>query len=225
MKITKTLALAAALGLAATSLSLGAAQAAVSPITATKLTATPSLTEGPYYLSGNFKRQNITEGVAGLAQTLTFQVVDLNGKAISGATVDLWHANALGQYSGVSDPREGCATCADKTFLRGSQVSDKNGNVTFKTVFPGWYGGRTVHYHVKVWRGGKQVLTTQYFVTKADADKVYKNFTPYTTKGLQDTTNSSDNIARSIGSKLSSVTLKNIFSSKSVKSSAKIVLG
>ena len=225
-KFTKTIAIAAAIGLAATSVSVAAANAATYPVAATtKLAVTPSLTEGPYYISGNFKRQNITEGQTGLAQTVKFRVVDTNGKPIVGATVDLWHANGLGQYSGVSDPREGCAACANQTFLRGSQVSDKNGYVTFKTIFAGWYGGRTVHYHVKVWRSGQQVLTTQFFVTKADSDKVYKTYAPYKSKGLQDTTNATDNIARSLGSKLTAVTFKNVFTAKAVTSTGQIVIG
>lgn len=177
---------------------------------------TPELTEGPYYLSGNFTRKDITAGQEGLAQEITFMVTDANGKPITDAKVDIWHANALGVYSGVEGNTD--------TFLRGTQTTNSEGYVTFKTIFAGWYGGRTVHYHVKVWRAGQQVLTTQYFVTKADADKVYTNYAPYKSKGLQDTTNEQDQIASSAGAALTALTFKNEFAADSVKSTANIVL-
>lgn len=195
------------------------------PANAATLTATKSLTEGPYYLDGDFVRSDITEGQTGLAQNLTFTVVDTNGKVLKGVRVDLWHANALGQYSGVTDPREGCATCGDATFLRGTQTTNAAGKVTFKTIFAGWYPGRTVHYHVKVWKGSTQVLTTQYFVTAADSAKVYKNYCPYKTKGLQNTSNAQDQIASSLGTAgLKANTLKNAIAAKKVTSTAKIVI-
>ncbi|MFF5145383.1 intradiol ring-cleavage dioxygenase [Streptomyces sp. NPDC013157] len=38
----------------------------------------------------------------------------------------------------------------DTRYLRGTWHTDRHGQVTFKTVFPGWYQGRCVHIHVKV---------------------------------------------------------------------------
>lgn len=177
---------------------------------------TPELTEGPYYLSGNFTRKDITAGQDGLAQEIIFLVTDANGKPITDAKVDIWHANALGVYSGVEGNTD--------TFLRGTQTSNSEGYVTFKTIFSGWYGGRTVHYHVKVWRAGQQVLTTQFFVSKADADKVYTNYEPYLQRGVQDTTNEQDQIASSVGDAISVLTFKNEFAADKVLSTANIVL-
>jgi protocatechuate 3,4-dioxygenase beta subunit len=31
-----------------------------------------------------------------------------------------------------------------QAYLRGYQITDSNGAVQFKTIFPGWYSGRTV---------------------------------------------------------------------------------
>ena len=57
--------------------------------------------------------------------------------------MDIWHADAAGVYSDESvEGTEGL------TYLRGYQVTDANGLVIFKTMFPGWYSGRTVHIHV-----------------------------------------------------------------------------
>lgn len=183
--------------------------------------ASPSLTEGPYYKTGNFTRSDIVEGQPGMPMTLTITVVDTNCKPISNATVDIWHANALGQYSGVTDPKEGCATCGIATFLRGSQTTNAQGQVTFQTIFPGWYPGRTVHIHVKVWQNGKQVLTTQLFVTQADADTV---FATAGYKGKQDTTNARDQIAQQAGSGLAGLTMKNSFANGTDTASAQLVL-
>lgn len=42
------------------------------------------------------------------------------------------------------------------TFLRGLQLSGEDGAVTFRTVFPGFYMGRTNHVHFKVRVGGRE---------------------------------------------------------------------
>lgn len=183
--------------------------------------ATPALTEGPYYVAGDFVRSDITEGQAGMPMNLTITVVDTNCNPIPNATVDIWHANAQGQYSGVTDPREGCATCGDATFLRGTQTTNDAGQVTFQTIFPGWYPGRTVHIHVKVWQNGQQVLTSQFFVTQTDADTVYAT-AGY--KGTQDTTNEQDRIAQGAGSGLAGLTIANNFANGIDNASVQLVL-
>jgi protocatechuate 3,4-dioxygenase beta subunit len=43
----------------------------------------------------------------------------------------------------------------DTRYLRGTWRTDRHGFVTFRTVFPGWYRGRTVHIHTKVHVGGE----------------------------------------------------------------------
>ena len=78
-----------------------------------------------------------------------------------GATVDIWHSDATGNYSGFG------STSSNKTFLRGVQTTDANGAVTFTTIYPGWYQGRAVHIHVKVYAGGTEVHTGQLFFDDA----------------------------------------------------------
>ncbi|AXE54836.1 intradiol ring-cleavage dioxygenase [Aurantimicrobium sp. MWH-Uga1] len=186
-----------------------------------KISASPSVTEGPYYKAGDFVRSDISEGQAGLPMTLTLTVVDTNCNPVPNARVDIWHANAQGQYSGVTDPKEGCADCGDKTFLRGTQTTSEQGQVTFQTIFPGWYPGRTVHIHVKIWENGSEVLTTQLFVTKADADTA---FATAGYKGEQNTTNEQDRIAQQLGSQISNLMFTNNFRGSTVSSQAQIVL-
>jgi intradiol ring-cleaving dioxygenase-like protein len=109
----------------------------------------PAMTEGPYYVAGDKVRRNITEGRSGAALLLRLAVVDVSTcKPIKGAAVDIWHADAGGLYS-----EEAPLGTADQTFLRGIQRTDGNGVATFRTIYPGWYTGRTVHIHVKVISG------------------------------------------------------------------------
>jgi protocatechuate 3,4-dioxygenase beta subunit len=66
---------------------------------------------------------------------------------LAGAHVDIWHCDAMGVYSGVEDP--GFDT-RGQSFLRGYQITNEAGEVRFRTIYPGWYSGRTVHIHFKV---------------------------------------------------------------------------
>jgi protocatechuate 3,4-dioxygenase beta subunit len=178
-------------------------------------TATPSGTEGPYYLSGMPVRSNITETEAGIKTTLTFTVVDSKCKAVKGATVDVWHANMNGEYSGV-DGNSG-------TYLRGSQVTNSKGVVTFTTIFPGWYPARTMHIHVMVWKAGQKVLTTQFFGSDKDVSKVY-SMAPYATRGQKAVNNTRDGIYQGYGTAVSTVTLKISATTKLIKASGKLVI-
>jgi protocatechuate 3,4-dioxygenase beta subunit len=147
----------------------------------------PEQTEGPYYIDDGLVRSNITEGKKGVALQLRLQVLDATTcKPIKGATVEVWHCDALGNYSGFSPPT------SQKTYLRGGQRSNAAGNVGFKTIYPGWYQGRTTHIHVKVHAGGKVVHTGQLYFNDAVSAAVYKSRSPYKTRGQKDTPNSQD---------------------------------
>jgi hypothetical protein len=154
---------------------------------------TPEQTEGPYYISKEKLRRNITEGRAGMPLTLRARVVNAsNCKPIAGAAVDIWHADALGVYSGVQG--------SSGTFMRGIQKTDAKGYAVFKTVYPGWYMGRTVHIHVKVHIGGNVVHTGQLYFPDTITDAVYAK-SPYASRPSRDTRNASDSIFRNGGSK------------------------
>ncbi len=148
---------------------------------------TPEMTEGPYYLPGEKVRRNITEGRPGMPLTLKLKVVNVSTcKAIKGAAVDIWHADAGGTYSGVQDS-------VGTAFMRGIQPTDAKGVAQFLTVYPGWYQGRTVHIHVKVHLGGNVVHTGQLFFPDTLTDTVYKA-APYNARRSRDTRNANDSI-------------------------------
>lgn len=154
----------------------------------------PEMTEGPFYVPNEKVRRDITEGKPGAALTLRLRVVDASTcKPIKGAALDIWHADAGGVYSGV---QQSAAT----NFLRGVQRTDAAGLAVFKTIYPGWYPGRAVHIHVKVYLGGNVVHTGQLFVSDVLSDAVYKS-KPYSARGARSTRNASDSIYRNGGSK------------------------
>ncbi|MFI2431456.1 intradiol ring-cleavage dioxygenase [Streptomyces sp. NPDC018693] len=84
----------------------------------------------------------------GVPLTVTLTVVDAAsgcGTPKKGAAVYLWHADRDGKYSLYSDG------ITDENYLRGVQETDDNGQVTFKSVFPGCYDGRWPHIHFEVY--------------------------------------------------------------------------
>jgi protocatechuate 3,4-dioxygenase beta subunit len=162
---------------------------------AVKCVLTPEQTEGPYYIDGEKLRRNITEGRPGTPMLLRAFVVNAaTCKAIKGATVDIWHADAGGVYSGFGQGS------GNRTFMRGLQKTNAKGLALFRTVYPGWYQGRTVHIHVKVHLGGNVVHTGQLYFPDTVTDAVYRK-APYNTRGARDVRNANDSIFRNGGSK------------------------
>lgn len=151
----------------------------------------PEQTEGPYFLDDHRIRRNITEGKPGVPLTLRLAVVDASTcRPIRGAAVDVWHCDAAGAYSGVQGPTG--------TFLRGIQRTDAKGVAVFRTIYPGWYQGRTVHVHVKVLLGGNVVHTGQLYFPDAVTDAVYRR-APYRSRPNRDPRNAGDGTYRNGG--------------------------
>lgn len=138
-------------------------------------------------------------GQAGVPLELTITVHEVRAPAepCVGAHVDIWHANALGLYS--AEPDQPRADTGGQTFLRGYQVTDREGAVRFTTIYPGWYEGRTIHIHVKVreFSNGtaSHTFTTQIFFDEALNESVMA-MAPYDERPDRDTTNDRDSIFR-----------------------------
>ena len=151
----------------------------------------PESTEGPFFLEGDKVRRDVTEGKRGVPLTLKLTVLDVSTcKPIRGVAVDIWHCDATGTYAAQSG----------KTFLRGIQRTDAKGVATFKTIYPGWYPGRTVHIHVKVSLGGNVVHTGQLYFPDRVTDTVYER-SPYKARPARSTRNPDDAIYRNGGSR------------------------
>lgn len=170
---------------------------------------TPEVTAGPYYIVNSITRRNISDGQKGLPLQLRLTVEAFPScKPIGGANVEVWHANALGVYSGYpagGSPGPGSAgpgghvqPTGSARFLRGHQVSDSNGLVIFDTIYPGWYQGRAPHIHVKVHVAGKTVHTGQLFFNDVLSDAVYRT-ADYKAHGQPDTSDAQDSIYQQEG--------------------------
>lgn len=134
--------------------------------TATSCTLTPAETEGPYYTAGAPAKSNLNKDVtSGTPLTVTGQVLNQKCQPLKNATIEIWQANASGQYD-----NQGYT-------LRGKVNTDASGKYTFTTVVPGEYPGRTPHIHIKVTPAGGKTLTTQlYFPGNASnaRDRIYQ---------------------------------------------------
>ena len=154
---------------------------------------TPEQTEGPYYIPNEKLRRNITDGRPGTPLLLRTFVVDASTcRPVKGAAVDVWHADTSGTYSGFGQG------AASRTFMRGIQKTDSKGLAVFRTVYPGWYPGRTVHIHVKVHLGGNVVHTGQLYFPDALTDAVFRK-APYSSRSGRDTRNANDAVFRNGG--------------------------
>jgi protocatechuate 3,4-dioxygenase beta subunit len=167
-------------------------------------TLTPEQIEGPFYLDQARVREDISEGKPGVPLRLVLRVLGASASCapIPGAAVDLWQCDALGIYSGY----EGAAIAPrhvepvdDKTFLRGTQLTDRAGGVRFQTIYPGWYLGRTPHVHLKI-RVGAKAATTQLYFPDEVTNAVYAR-APYNRHPNRDTTNATDRFLGPIADK------------------------
>ncbi len=165
----------------------------------------PEVTEGPYFVDEGLNRSDIRSDPAtgvvrqGAPLALTFNVAQISEggcAALPGAMVDIWHCDAAGLYSDVSDA--GFNTVGQK-FLRGYQLTDSDGRASFTTIYPGWYSGRAVHIHFKIRTAGASgpsyEFTSQLFFDDALSDQVFAQ-APYASKGRRNTLNSNDSIYR-----------------------------
>ena len=171
----------------------------------------PEQTEGPYYVDTGLDRSDIREQREGVPLDLTFNVSRVDEGDVSacgplaGAVVDIWHCDALGEYSGVEDNAAGDFDTRGKTFLRGYQVTDENGTARFTTIYPGWYQGRAVHIHFTIRDSPEShqgyEFTSQLYFDDALTDEVQSQG-PYAEKGQRDVRNSEDGIFRGGGDEL-----------------------
>jgi protocatechuate 3,4-dioxygenase beta subunit len=180
---------------------------------------TPQQTEGPYFVDERLHRSDVRSDPSdgsvkdGLPLALEMRVFTVGNEGtdrclpLANAIVDIWHCDAQGIYSDVEDRN---FNTVGKKFLRGYQVTDRNGSVRFITIYPGWYPGRTVHIHFKIrtepgyTRGSE--FTSQLYFDDAITDKVHAQspYAGYARKGSyqQRTRNEDDSIYLKGGTQL-----------------------
>lgn len=159
--------------------------------------AWPEQDEGPYHRPDVPVRRDVVEDAPGSPLTLGVRLVDRGGAPLTDASIEIWHCDALGRYSGFPPPAPSTTYVADRLFLRGMQLADATGAVEFQTVYPGWYPGRTIHIHVRAHVGDQQ-FTSQLYFPEPINDAVLA-LAPYATRQGRDTTNDGDSIAATGG--------------------------
>ena len=133
------------------------------------LAPTPRQIEGPFYpltlpLDADADLVTVAgrgEPAKGVLTHVVGRVLDVDGRAISGARVEIWQCDALGHYH---HPRDGGG--ADPNFQGyGAVVTDREGSYRFRTIRPVAYPGRTPHIHFALSGRGFDRFTTQMYVS------------------------------------------------------------
>ncbi|EFQ27291.1 hypothetical protein CGRA01v4_04350 [Colletotrichum graminicola] len=170
---------------------------------------TPEVTQGPYYVSGEYVRRNLIDDQEGIDITLDYQVVDVETcEPVPKVYLEMWHCNATGVYSGIVVSGNGDSSDEsniDNTFLRGIQLTDDDGVVQFESIFPGHYTSRTTHIHLLVHTNATisanntlGSVNTASHVGQAFFDEelisAVEGFAPYNTNTQQLTTNANGGI-------------------------------
>lgn len=165
--------------------------ASAATATAAALAEMNTETAGPYPGDGSngpdvldmsgIARQDLTVSlgtgtkVDGVPMTLKMQLQNLQtNQPYANAAVYLWHCDPQGRYSMYSNGVTG------ETWLRGVQLADATGTVTFHSIIPGCYDGRWPHIHFEVFEDINQitdaknnVLTSQLAIPEAVCQSVY----------------------------------------------------
>jgi protocatechuate 3,4-dioxygenase beta subunit len=173
---------------------------------------TPEAEEGPFYVNLERVRKSIVGGRSGVPLLLRIKVINAKTcKLIKGAAVDIWHADAIGKYSDESSNGT-----SGQTWLRGVQLTASSGLAEFRTIYPGFYQGRTPHIHVKVhiggsasgskYSGGRVSHTGQLYFAESVSDQVYR-LAPYTQDPNRLTRHSADRIYTGQGGSKSTIKL------------------
>ncbi len=151
---------------------------------------TPTETVGPYPSLTDLFRSDIRDGKTGTLLTLTLKVVNTNSGCapVENANVEIWHVDAAGNYSQYG-------TQTTQAYLRGIQTTNANGEVTFTTIYPGWYQGRATHIHVEVTMNNRSIKVTQIAFPESINNAVHGSGV-YAPRGANPLTNLADGIFR-----------------------------
>jgi len=189
----------AVMGAAGAAVALGCGDSPASPSSTTTTTTpatssnaacavTPTETIGPYPSLTDLFRSDVREGKQGTQLNLTIKVVNVASgcSPVANANVEIWHVDAAGNYSQYG-------TQTTQTYLRGIQTTNSNGEVTFVTIYPGWYQGRATHIHVEVTINGVSRKVTQMAFPETVNNAVHTSGV-YSSRGTNPMSNLADGI-------------------------------
>lgn len=148
---------------------IGALACSTQRTLAQNLTTTPAQTEGPFYpdrlpLDQDNDLVRIGGGnklAAGEITHLTGRILDVHGKPLRGVVIEIWQVDNNGSYIHSAD----ASAKNDASFQGfGRFETGEAGEYRFRTIKPVPYPGRAPHIHVKLHKGGHELLTTQLYV-------------------------------------------------------------
>ncbi len=157
----------------------------------------PSETVGPFPLdltdNAFFFRRDVREDRVGVPHRVRIRVIgEANCEPMPNVRVHIWHCDRDGAYSGYdvsTNPGQ-----AGKTYLRGYQLTDANGEAEFLTIFPGWYPGRVCHIHFQVRVSSSYAATSQLTYPQSEKQALYTEHSALYPKGIDPLTPSQDGI-------------------------------
>ena len=132
-----------------------------------KLKATPSQFEGPFYPVVPIPLDNdLINHAGGTAKgeqlELSGVIKNAEGQPLADTLIEIWQCDATGRYR---HPRAAETELVDKHFAGfGAVKTAANGEYHFNTLMPVPYTGRPPHIHIKLHRGGKELLTSQIYL-------------------------------------------------------------
>jgi protocatechuate 3,4-dioxygenase beta subunit len=189
----------AVMGAAGAAVALGCGDSPASPSSTTTTTTpatssnaacavTPTETIGPYPSLTDLFRSDVREGKQGTQLNLTIKVVNVASgcSPVANANVEIWHVDAAGNYSQYG-------TQTTQTYLRGIQTTNASGEVSFVTIYPGWYQGRATHIHVEVTINGVSRKVTQMAFPETINNAVHASGV-YSSRGANPMSNAADGI-------------------------------
>lgn len=151
---------------------------------------------GPFFIKSpsELVKANIVGDRKGIPLVMNYTILDSSNDCapLSGVYVDLWQADARGNYSEYSGQVDGDFT--GQQFLRGRQMTDGNGRVSFISIYPGWYPGRAPHIHLEILDSNEVSLLTTQTAFPEDISREVYDAPDY--KGVFDTPNASDGVFR-----------------------------
>ncbi|GLX99754.1 MULTISPECIES: intradiol ring-cleavage dioxygenase [Actinoplanes] len=130
-------------------------------------------------IRSSFGTSTTTAGGVPLQFSLT--ALNLACTPVAGLAIYAWHCDREGRYSLYS------SGVTNQNYLRGIQVTNSSGTVTFTSIFPGCYSGRWPHIHFEVYSSLAQATsgsgpirkTSQIALPEAVSRTVYTSATGY----------------------------------------------
>jgi protocatechuate 3,4-dioxygenase beta subunit len=150
------------------SASEGGSSLAADPPCSGEIALTPRTSDGGRYRPGAPEKSTLRQpGLAGTPLVITGYVLFPDCRPVGGAVLDVWQADAAGEYDD------------DGWRLRGVVRSDEAGRYDIETIVPGSAEGSAPTVRVKASENvGGRIVTTQLFLPDHAANATDRSFRP-----------------------------------------------